>query len=1066
MYVKLLAGTALVALATPAAAQTVIDTARTTPINTSTAGNDLRIGTNGSVTVIAGTAVTVDSDDNLTLDGKIAIANADNANGVQVLGPRTADVTISPTGTVTVDETYNPADSDNDGDKDGPFAVGTNRAGIRIDGPLTGKLTQNGTIAVEGNASYGIIASSTLTGAPVHEGKTTVLGDNSTAVSLQDVTGDVRLAGTVGATGSQAVGARFDGDIGGRLTVQGTITATGYRATAAPSDVSKLDADDLLQGGSALLVEGDVARGIVLAVAPRDAVASDNDEDKDGLPDDKEGSAKIMSYGAAPAVAIGSASGSTAIGATVGTGSGFGLINEGTIAGDGVYSGVSATGLSIAGRGHQVTIANGILNSGTISAAAKTAGATAVRFGAGTLTPELRNAGTISAAVTGTSGQAVAVDIAAGANVATLRNSGTIRATAVAAGSTVGVRDASGTVALVENSGKILATGSAATGGNVAIDLSARASGAMVKQVQVAAGIAPPAIEGNILFGSGADTLDLGDGSMKGDVVFGTGDDLMKLTGDAVFSGRATFGGQADRLQLSTGSIFDGTADFGGGAATVTIADNALFSGRMLGSQNAAVSLTGGFLDLRGANSLGSLAVGANGVLVVTLDKDAGAATAITVGGAASFATGAKLKLRLGSLEDAEGTYAVLTAGTLSGAGGLTTDSTLVPFLYKAALAVSGTTLSVDLDRKTTVELGLNAAETAAFDALYEALLEDDDAAAIFLGVQDGDLFRAYVQQTLPDFAGGTFEGISQGLRSLDRHLIDPEGPFDQEGTWRPVFDFVSWNGKKGAGDSAAYDLDGLGFRGGIEYVTGLGAFGVSGSWLWNKHRTGVENKVTSTGYEAGLHWRGHFGALQTFARAGYGTASFEGSRMLAGTVDGDTITYDYARDWSGDFLSAAGGLSLEGGSRYFFFRPSVVVDYLRLSEDGYSETSEDDTATENDALDLTVDARTSDELAVNAGMALGVDLFGMKSRDRSWLRLEVEGGWRQRLAGELGTTTARYGDGDEFTLLPDQRGSGWFARLRGFGGDGFYTIGGEAGLEERFGRVGYQLRASLRFGL
>ena len=43
------------------------------------------------------------------------------------------------------------------------------------------------------------------------------------------------------------------------------------------------------QGGSALVVEGDVARGIVFAIAPANNSATDNDEDDDGIEDAKEG---------------------------------------------------------------------------------------------------------------------------------------------------------------------------------------------------------------------------------------------------------------------------------------------------------------------------------------------------------------------------------------------------------------------------------------------------------------------------------------------------------------------------------------------------------------------------------------------------------------------------------------------------------------------------------------------------------------------------------------------------------------------------------------------------------
>ena len=158
----------------------------------------------------------------------------------------------------------------------------------------------------------------------------------------------------------------------------------------------KLDADDLLQGGPAVSIEGDVSKGIILAVPPKDNSTTDNDEDDDGIEDSKEGSAAIASYGSAAALRIGSA-GAITIGATEGTGTGFGLIIDGSIFGDGLYAGVDGNALQIGGMGGTVSIANGIGVTGTVQAKSLDKAATAVRLGAGASTPELRNAGKILA---------------------------------------------------------------------------------------------------------------------------------------------------------------------------------------------------------------------------------------------------------------------------------------------------------------------------------------------------------------------------------------------------------------------------------------------------------------------------------------------------------------------------------------------------------------------------------------------------------------------------------------------------------------------------------------------
>lgn len=1061
----LLAGTALAALATPLAAQTVVNSKNTQPIRTSAlkngVGDSVKITKDGSIELTSGSALIVDSDHDAANEGKIVVTNSDGASGIEVIGDRQSDITNS--GTITVDETYTPTDIDNDKDLDGPFAVGRDRAGIRVRGNLTGNLLHSGTITVEGNQSAGIVIAGTLDGKLVHDGKTGVLGEDSVGVELGAITGDVRLAGTVTAVGKGATAVRLDGDVGGALVVQGDISSTGYRYTAAPTDATKLDADDLLQGGSALVVEGNAAKGIHFAAAPKDTDKADPDEDKDGIEDAKEGSAKIASYGAAPAVVIGSESRDIVIGAVPATGSGFGVIVDGTIAGNGVYAGVNGNGMVIGGRGGAVLVEKGLAVSGSVAATSKDAKATALRFGSGASTGELRNSGNIGA-TSGNSANsgATAVLIDAGANLPLLRNSGTIQASVGSDGTAAAIIDRSGTLTLVENSGKIIATGAKAdTGRNVAIDLSSVTTGAVIKQTAVATGLAAPVIEGDIRFGIGNDLLDLADGSVSGAVTFGAGEDRLTLSGDAKFSGRVDLGGQADTVALSNSSAFAGQVDFGNGLAALTVSDSASFTGKFLRSQNVAVTVSGGSLDLASPTSIASLDVGAKGVIIATLSKDAGAGSAINVSGGASFAEGAKLKLRLTDIAAAEGTYQVLTAGTLTGADKLAGDYTLVPFMYDAKLAVNQAAgfINVDIDRKATKDLGLNGAQSSAYDALYAALADDKKVAGVFLDITEKEAFRAAVAQALPDHAGGAFEGISLGLRSFARTLAQPDGPMDQVGKLRVVFETAGWGSSKDEKDSAHYDLDGFGFSGGVEVQTGLGKVGATGTWLWSRNDSALDNSVLSNTYEGALYWRGDWGAFSGFARGSYGFADFEGSRYFRGTSGGEKLERRIESEWSGNVVSFVGGASAEAGSQYFFVRPSVIIDYVKLSEDGYSETGG------GDALDLVIEDRTSDELGLSAAAAVGFDLLGTGRGDRHWARIETEGGWREVLAGELGATTARYGDGEAFIMLPDQRASGWFARLRGLGGDEYYTVSGELSAEERNEEIGFALRASINFG-
>lgn len=1062
----LLATTAIAALATPLAAQTVISDDRTQPVRTSTvksgSPDSIRIDEDGSVVVTGGTAVTMDSDHTVTNEGAIKITNANGATGIAAEAGTTGDIVNS--GTITIDETYTPEDIDNDGDADGPFAVGTGRAGIRTLGAHTGDISNSGKIVVEGNDSAGIALGGPLTGDFTHNGETTVTGSNSVGVDAQDIAGDIRLAGKVTAQGEGAIGARFGGDVDGAMVVQGEITSTGYRYPTPPSDQSKLDADDKLQGGSALVVEGDVTGGIVLAAAPKDSDSNNDDEDGDGIDDDKEGTAKVVSAGEAPAMVIGAEDRDIAIGPVAGSGSDFGVIIEGEVGGSGVYSGVDGNGLVIGGRGGAVDIANGVSISGTVAAKAiGAAEATALRIGADATVPEIRNSGTISASAgNDDESLAVAVVVDEGASVETIRNSGTIEAGVSGKdGTATAIVDRSGGVALIENSGAISATGAdAASDRNIAIDLSANTAGVTVRQTEVASGKDAPSIEGNVLFGNGDDTFEIADGTVDGKVTFGAGDNRLALSGDAEQTGSVVFGGGDDTMSLAGKSVFDGSVDFGGGADELTLAGSAQFVGTLTNAANLAVRVDGGVLGLSRPTAIGSLDLASGAILDVTLDKDAGEGTMIDVAGTATFDDDAKLRFRLADIDDAEGRYVVLTAGDLQVGDELVGDSSLLPFMYKATIDAdeAANELAVDIDRKTTTELGLNRSQSAAYDAILDALGEDEEIAGVFLNITDGDSFRDTVTLMLPDHAGGAFEGVSLGMRTMSRFLTDPQGPIEPTSKIHLIFDAGGWGSQKDQGETAAYDQSGLGFAAGAEISTGLGRFGGTVTYLWNRHDIGDTSAVHSGTYEIAAHWVGKWGGLQTFARAGIGMVDFDGTRHFDATVGDEVVSRDIEREWNGTVTSFMGGASFEGGSQFFFFRPAVSFDYVRLKEDGYTDTG-------GGGLNLTVAERTSDEFAVNGGLTLGVDFKGMRARDETWFRVEGEGGWREVVGGSLGDTTAHFEGGDPFTLQAEQSANGWYARLRALGGDEAFTISGEAGAEERHDDVGFTLRGTIRMG-
>ena len=362
----LLASTCLAALAiAPLHAETTVTDKRTVPLRTATikagAPDDIRITSTGTVELAApGAAVTLDSPNSVVNEGTIQISNQNDSAGIRAQSGQLGNITNAASGKIVIDETYTAADADNDGDLDGPLAVGSGRFGIQTVGIFNGNVTNNGAITIEGQDSAGIQTGSLLDGKLVSDGAIVVTGDRSAGIRIGNVTGGVqtaavgqpvtaiRIAGSVTATGKDAVGVSLEGDVNGALVIQGAVSATGYRSSTVPADTSKLDADDLLQGGPAVRIAGSVAQGVIFAVPPKDNSTTDNDEDKDGIDDAKEGSAAITSAGSAAAVEIGSATRALTLGPVTGNADGHGLVNEGTIVGAGLYPGVASNGVVIA----------------------------------------------------------------------------------------------------------------------------------------------------------------------------------------------------------------------------------------------------------------------------------------------------------------------------------------------------------------------------------------------------------------------------------------------------------------------------------------------------------------------------------------------------------------------------------------------------------------------------------------------------------------------------------------------------------------------------------------------
>jgi hypothetical protein len=1045
--------------ASGAQAEFVISNSRTTPIQTSnatgSARDDIRLASGGTITVNSGAAITVDSNNSVDLDSGSNITMTSSANGSTgiLVGPSATAGNITVGGSISIlDDISSYPDTDNDGDLDGPAANGSDRFGVRLVGstPLTGNiLVESGaSILAEGANARALSIERNLVGNVTSFGTMRAVGANAYAYAQTgSVSGSVNIGAATTAYGEGAGSVSITGDIGGRLTLQGDIASTGYRYFQRPTTtaISRLEADDLQQGGSTVIVAGNVAGGLVLDTRPADNSTTSTDEDNDGIQDANEGNAVINSYGSAPALTIGSATRSVTLG-VAGTGDlAYGLVNRGTINGDGVYDGIAANGLQIGVAGGQtVSIAGGISNSGAITALAREGAATAVSIGSGVSTPVWLNGGAVTAGVsaeTTANAPAVAMTIAGGASLPTLTNTGSFLATTGGGrSSATAIRDLSGTLSTINNAGSIQAVVSPnaandpVTGTATALDLSANTTGVTFRQfgeTSTPTDLDPdsdgdgvtnsnePIVVGDIRFGSGADLMRVENGEVRGAIAFGAGADQLAITGGAVVRG------------------------------AVTDTDGLL-----------SVDVTNGVLDARqtSVTRATSLNIGANGDLIVTLDPATGTNAGFRVNGTATLANGAGLGVRFNSLISTPQRFTIIDADVLN-AGAI--DQSAVqsnsPYLFVVSAGTNAAAgdVFVDARRRTAAEANLIAVESQAFDGFYGALSGDSQLRDLFIAQTTREGFIDLYEQILPDHSGGPLLSLASGVDAVTRALTGRNATVEpgQTSAWLQEINFYADKDKT---DTYGFRSEGFGVAGGIERGSSVGAFGVTVAFTSSDiedPEAEAQEILSASLIELGLSWRAQGQAWSTWARAAGGYATFDSTRQLV-TEDINLINQS---SWNGFTLALAGGASYERSFGRLNIRPEAYVEYFSLSEDGHVEEGL------NDGFNLEIEDRDghlfTGVAAVNIGYGFG---------ENGWIRPEVRLGWRQNFSVDPGETIARFASGgSSFTLSPDSIEGG--GPIAGFslsvGNDlGRLSVTADAEMIEDYVRYVLLLRASFRF--
>ncbi len=1057
-----------------AADDLTITTATTTPVVTSNpAGGDpgnVTINSGGSIAVTAGqTAVTVDSNNNVTNSGTIASSNANNSTGIRLTNGFAG--TIINGSNITLNETFAPTDGDNDGDLDGPFAQGTNRNGILLDpGTFIGNVTSSGTITIEGNNSAGIRLNGELDGDLILNGGFDITGDDSHGVIIDGgaaggVTGDVFVLGTNIVRGENSTGLTVNGAIGGALSISGAWVVSGYRFTTRPVDVSDLDADDLLQGGSAVDINFSVAGGVTFeGIGVEDDDDDDDDGDVEGTPDNDANDdvgATVRGIGGAPTVHVqADASANLLLGPTTGPGGGFGLYNRGTIISEGVYDGIVATTIRVEGNGIRTTdLSAGIRNDRTISSSAREADAYSIYVGANAIVPTVENRLGIGAvSISETNQEARAIYFASGAQAGAVVNSGTIRAQIFGeTGGAFGIVDESNTVATITNSGAIITEAIAtdsdltddvtpvANGDTIAIDVSASTIAVTLNQIADTPftdddgedddenNRPDTTIVGDILFGTGADTINLGAGDIIGDVSFNDGADVFNITNGARFAGQ------------------------------ITDSDNAL----TLNVTNGELNLQGGTLNITSA-TFGADAL-FNPLLTTGVDT-----THVISSGAVTFLAGAEVRPAVPTGLPDSGTVVFLTAngGLFGGANVVNPDveGEGVPFLYNLAVeltnplapdgAVNG--LQAEFQMKTAAELGFNANQAAAFDPIIDALRLDDDASAAFTALDNQfDFFDAY-EDLLPSFASGATELAATAIQQMqgassNRLAATRLQDLDEVSIWAQEIAYgltrepPSLQGQEFRGH-------GFGLAGGIDGpLDNGGLFGLSASFITSEvEEPGrPEGEISTTFGQLNAYWGAALGPVDLDFVGGAGAGKMQSRRFVE---IGDTFTALSEADWWAyeGHGSARASVPMRMAD-WLVILPQAQLTYVALSEQGYTESGG------GDAIDYEVDDAFSQRLWGDVGLEFTARL---NLRGGAVVAPRIYAGYRANLIDEEAERSFRFVSGtEEFTLSDEGLGDG--GPLVGIGLDatnGYSTF--SLGYEGEFGDQveRHSLNAAIRF--
>ncbi|MEO1554306.1 MAG: autotransporter domain-containing protein, partial [Pseudomonadota bacterium] len=619
-----------------------------------------------------------------------------------------------------------------------------------------------------------------------------------------------------------------------------------------------------------------------------------------------------------------------------------------------------------------------------------------------------------------------------------LTNSGVISAGSFGeSGNVYAIRDESDTLTEITNTGLLSAfhtsdgTTVSDTGVTRAIDLSNSTQDITFTQMLAtptddvngddfinSSDVSAPTLVGDILFGSGNDTLVATSGAIAGDTDFGMGDAIMELS-DVGYAGDVTLSDGTNAVSL-TDSTFTGDIIVGG-TSTIFDLTRSAYEGQLIsdgGLDTLTAIDTDLLLTVDTAATLNTFSLTGDSVLHVDLDPQAANSPAtLTVSDTATLGESVIIRPDLQGISSTDFTHTLIDAGTLVFDG--TLDDSLIegaPFLYTVALVANDDdrdTLDLEFTLKTPEELELDLNQAAAYSSVLDVFSSDDELGAALAEVTEGTEFYQIYNLLLPQRtdaatrylssqSSAAFGALGNRIKALSSSEDKPFGLWAQE-----YFTSIDIDADT---DVPGYNGSGLGFAAGLDSrlgfldVIGLHVNYSSGDF---EEKTGGSNPVTTSSFGIGLYAKESLGPLDFAVASQLSSVDFNSRRE----IEIDTLAFNQTAEWTGTSAMTSASIASEFEAGLFYARPQISVDYFALEQDGYSEGGDE-------RLALEIGAADTDRTTATAVLDLGARL-PVGDRNPAFIIPEVSIGYRSEISSTPYETTARFLSSDEtFQIL------------------------------------------------